>query len=151
VNRERPSDGDLEKMAGHILYETRMLEWAIALLADNFDESAEHNALVEVFLLHTRALTEFFASQPKRNDDVVASDYIDNWSPGVDGTALERALMATHKRWGHISLYRLDEASLSNDINRWQENVEPVRRLWLRFFAALTPEQQAWFVADLSA
>jgi hypothetical protein len=54
--RQPPASEVLERMAGHILYEKRMWDWAVAQLVANTDESPEHNALVVVFHLHTGAL-----------------------------------------------------------------------------------------------
>jgi hypothetical protein len=67
-------------MAGHVLYERRMWQWALESLVAEQRPSPAHNALIEVYNLHARTLTEFLACAPKRKDDIVASDFA-LWQP----------------------------------------------------------------------
>jgi len=131
-------------MAGHVLYEKRMWDWALAGLVDVRDQSPEHNALIEVFLLHSRVLTEFFRATPKR-DDVVASDYVPEWVPGGDVEFLVKALNATNKRWGHLSIYRLDTAQVASDLKRWSDNAHHLSMAWELFLGKLSLERRKWF------
>jgi hypothetical protein len=65
---------ELEEMVGHVLYERRMWQWALEQLIVERGPSSERNALIEVYNLHSRTLTEFLACDPKWPTDIVASD-----------------------------------------------------------------------------
>jgi hypothetical protein len=142
--RRRPSIDVLERMAGHVLYEKRMWDWAVAQLVAITEDSPHHNALVEIFHLHTRALTEFFRCRP-HSDDIVASDDVPDWSTGGDLNFLVDALESINKRWGHISTYRLDRDGLRDDAARWSNNVHHLTLIWDRFIRALPAERRGWF------
>jgi len=152
VKARQPLSNDvLKRMAIHIRYEKTMWDWAVEQLVSNTEHSVEHNALVEVFHLHTRALTEFFRCKPQQ-DDVVASDYVQDWTPGGDMDFLFDALESINKRVGHISTYRLDERrSLSTDAARWSNNVHHLTLIWDRFARSLSADRCRWFELEVSA
>jgi hypothetical protein len=50
---------ELQTFAGHVRYEKDMWDWAIENLGSEVPDGAFHNAMVEVFILHSRALVEF--------------------------------------------------------------------------------------------
>jgi hypothetical protein len=147
---DNPTEQELEAMAGHVLYEQRMWQWSVERLVEIREENAEHNGLIEVFLLHSRCLTEFFQSQP-RQDDVVAGHYVPGWKPHGSVTFLSSAMAATNKRWGHLSLYRLDKERVKEDLDRWSHNVHHMSVTWSRFLSELSDERRRWFEAEASA
>ena len=97
--RRRPdlTEAEWEEMAGHVLYERRMWQWALDRLIIERGPSAEHNALIEVYTLHARTLTEFLACMPRTEGDIVASDFVD-WQPGTDIRFLLQAVDPINKR-----------------------------------------------------
>jgi hypothetical protein len=137
---------ELERMARHVQYERDMWLWAVRGLTVESGPSAMHNALVEVFLLHSRALTEFFRSKPA-GDDVVADQFAPEWQGTKNGDVqiLTDALKATNKRWGHLSAYRLQDASVASDTERWSRNVHHLELAWAAFLNALPASRRHWF------
>ena len=111
---QRP-DAELAKAAHHLQYEFWMLlSVANALGSGIASQGWLTNALLESFVIHFRALLDFFhpAETPKA-DDVVASDYFDDqeeWSrlrPQLS-EALRTAKRRAHKEIAHLTYARLD-------------------------------------------
>jgi hypothetical protein len=50
---------ELQTFAGHVRYEKDMWDWTIENLGSEVPDGPFHNAMVEVFILHSRALVEF--------------------------------------------------------------------------------------------
>jgi hypothetical protein len=150
--RPRPelTIAELEEMAGHVLYERRMWQWALDCLIVERGPSAEHNALIEVYNLHSRTLTDFLACDPKRNTDIVASDF-GNWRPGGDIVFLLEAVGSINKRLLHISTWRLNKSTVPQELERWSRNAHHLTVLWDQFLRALSPERRIWFEKPMSA
>lgn len=130
---------ELIRYASHVRYEKDMWEWAIDQLGPDVAQGGFHNAMVEVFILHSRALVEFFRSIP-REDDVIATNYVPDWKYDEDLTAMVGTLQSMNKRWGHLSAYRLDNESRERDLEEWRVNTFRMRSTWARFERQLDPE-----------
>lgn len=106
----------------------------------------ERNAWVEVLLLHLRSLTDFYVSEPQK-DDVVAHHYVAGWTRvdgGDDLEWLEQQSRSLNKRLAHITAYRRrapkgPDSQLVVDIRR---HVGAVFDQWRK---GLTAEQKSWF------
>ena len=144
------TEADLEEMAGHVLYERRMWQWALERLAIEQGPSPQHNALIEVYNLHARTLTEFLASDPKRKTDIVASDFAD-WQPGDSISYLLEAIGPINRRLLHISTWRLDKSTVPQELERWSHNALHLTFLWDQFMGALSPQRRLWFEKPISA
>jgi hypothetical protein len=139
-------ESQLKAMAGYVGYERGMWDWVIVQLRDDRESSHLRNAYTNEFLLHSRSLTEFLRSEP-RKDDVVAAHFVPDW-PGKDDddvAYLVETLEVTNKRWAHISAYRLQEGKEAADLERWNRSVHHLEIAWGRFLRSLTPERRAWF------
>lgn len=100
------------------------------------------NCALESFLLHYRALREFFNhSDKKKADDIKAVDYLPGWqAPATwlnDATEGERI----HKRLAHLSTLR---TTLDNkwDLERMERNLSDT---FEDFISKLPQDRQAWF------
>jgi hypothetical protein len=97
---------------------------------------AEKNAHLHAMLIHARCLVDFFLCD-REKDDVIASDYLPDWSASKDGGPelawLEEKLgVFIDKRVAHLTAYRRrvpkeDDAQLLADI------VERVQKVVTRF------------------
>lgn len=147
----------LKELAGHLLYEWRMWNWAAHQLNDGVDgpvgrgPSPERNALIECYLLHLRNLIEFFRSPGQWEDDVVATDYLSNWSVGQCESVLTSAWEGLNKRLNHITTARADAASWSGVQESWQAAHDAVAELWQAFERQLDPTTLEWFQREQSA
>ncbi len=157
VVREPHAPEVLEEIARHVLYEWRMWNWAARRLNESpsgagaCDLSPERNALIECYLLHLRNLIEFFRSSGQREDDVVAADYLSEWSVGQHESALTSAWDGLNKRLNHITTVRADAASWSQVESSWQEAHDVVVELWQTFEEQLDPTTLEWFQREWSA
>jgi hypothetical protein len=141
----------LEDFAGQVLWVKRMWDWArLRLAPPGMDSGAEKNATVDCYLLYSRALVEFFRLMRGYPDDVMACDFAPGWTSDVDLTALEATLKSMNKRWGHLSIYRLDEQARKHDEREWIENAHRLLRTWDRFLVSLDAEVSKWFTRELS-
>lgn len=148
---------DLEKLAGHVLYEWRMWNWAAHQLNEIVEgpvgrgPSPERNALIECYLLHLRNLIEFLRSSGQWEDDVVATDYLSEWSVGQHERALTFAWEGLNKRLNHITTARGDATSWSQVQRSWQTAHDVVVQLWQTFEGQLDPTSLGWFQREWSA
>ena len=106
---------DNHKLKGsvdHLKYEIEMLKETSHALSDALNLDWEvNNALIESFVIHARGLITFLYYQPKKDDDVMASDYFDGgkWNekigsmPGILDSTLTRA----NKEVAHITTFRI--------------------------------------------
>jgi hypothetical protein len=106
------------------------------------------NCAIESFLLHYRALREFFSSIPKRiADNLKATDYLSTWQTSALWVTDQPEIDRVHKRLAHLSTKR---TTLNN---KWDlAHMEwSVSQTFEDFIAKLTPAQQTWFqqVTDL--
>jgi hypothetical protein len=82
-------------------------------LASGTLEGPISNAVLEAFLLHARALTEFFYNDSPRPDDIVAQDFMPvsvTWTkecPPIS-TALENLRQRAGKQLAHLTYNRLE-------------------------------------------
>ena len=145
--RQIPSATVLKGMVEHVTYERVMWAWGWDQVLMNHQEQNRKNAAIEIYLLHSRNLAEFFISDPNRNDDVVASDYVPGWQIDSAVKDLRASLSATNKRQGHISIYRLDEGQEKRDRQRWIDGASHIEATWGRFRRELSPTRRTWFDA----
>jgi hypothetical protein len=91
-----------------------MWQWSAYRLGE-FDpeqrDTPERNAVIESYLLHLRNLIEFFRATELRSDDVVALQYVPNWTVGHHAPTLERAWVSLNKRLNHITTERLNKSA----------------------------------------
>ncbi len=142
------SEETLKAMAGHVVYEQRMWDWARQVVDVTPITSPEHNASVEAFLLHSRVLAEFFTARNPKPDDVVAADYVSDWTADDDIRALDQAQKSIHKRLAHLSTLRLDDSV--QDQRVWSDNAIRMNRTWVRFLESLSPDRTVWFSSALA-
>lgn len=155
------SGPDLKRDAGTVDYEIWMLretsERLRGLKPLPTDEILRRTVL-ESWLLHLRALLEFFRTRAgtKRDDDVRAEDFFEVGSPELERI---RALEPTadswegerqkeiHKLLAHIVQDRArynsewserDEAMVTDRLEVFFDSIEPSKRLWF-------PRANAWF------
>jgi hypothetical protein len=143
---EKLSRQKLVDYVGHVLYEKAMWDWAIGQLGPDFQAGGQRNAMVEVFVLHSRALVEFFRSK-RASDDVIATDYVPKWDSDEDLDAMVGTLQSMNKRWGHLSASRLNEEGRQHDLDEWIENSYRMGRTWKRFIERLDDEMKIAFQA----
>lgn len=158
VGTRKPHSRDvLEKSAGHVLYEWRMLNWAAKRLNETGEEtdltgpSPERNSIIECHLLHLRNLVEFFSSPRPRVDDIVAVDYLSQWSVGDRANVLSSAWDGVNKRISHVTTARVDTNSWLRVQSSWQAAHNTVVELWRQFQEQLDPSIREWFQRELSA
>lgn len=106
------SDEDLKKAAKDVCYEMVMLEACLDLYRQTGDRSPLGNAVQESFLIHFRNLRDFFLREllkpvrksRKRNDDILASDFLkSDWTPSLD-PEFEATKDQMNKCLAHLSL-----------------------------------------------
>lgn len=100
------------------------------------------NCAIESFLLHYRALREFFSSHQKmKADDLKATDYLSTWQTSALWVTDKAEDDRINKRLAHLSKLRttLD--------NKWDLTYMEwsVSQTFEEFIAKLTASQQAWF------
>ena len=101
------------------------------------------NCAIESFLLHYRALREFFSTSiPKRiADNLKAADYLPTWHTSALWVTDQNEIDRIHKRLAHLSTKR---TLLDNnwDLVHMEWNVA---QTFEDFISKLMPAQQAWF------
>jgi hypothetical protein len=100
------------------------------------------NCAIESFLLHYRALREFFSSNQKRiADNLKATDCLSTWRTSALWVTDQTEIDRIHKRLAHLSTKR---TTLDNnwDLAHMEWNVS---QTFEDFIAKLTAAQQAWF------
>jgi hypothetical protein len=113
--RTKRTNKELQEASNHLQYEFSMLiSVAQALASGIATQGWLVNALLESFVIHFRALLDFFYPQEKtKKDDVLAEDYFDhsdrwkNIRPHLS-EALSRAKTRAHKEIAHLTYARLD-------------------------------------------
>jgi hypothetical protein len=95
-----------------------MLKVAYCRLVEGRLTGLDRNAWLEVFLLHARALADFFRNYRKQ-DDVVAQDFVAGWSPGVHGKWLEDHKVSLNKSLAHITATRVRERTPVHPVEEW--------------------------------
>lgn len=114
MTRNTRSPDDLKRAWVEVQYEYSMLEQTATLLhAGNLDDTTVQNAVLESFLLHARALIDFFYPTRPRPDDIIAADFFssaDEWESlrAPPDPELEETRTRAHKRLAHLSFERLN-------------------------------------------
>jgi len=110
----------LQKASDRLWYECWMLNCtAHALASGIIPEGVVHNALLESFLIHARALTDFLRlscpekvrSKKQREDDVIAPHFFtppEGWQPGAMPEILQDTKTRVGKDLCHITYTNLD-------------------------------------------
>jgi|HubBroStandDraft_2_1064218.scaffolds.fasta_scaffold531206_1 hypothetical protein len=145
----------LERMAGHVLFEYRMWDWArISLLGDPL-VSPERNAQIDAYLLHGRNLLDFLTNTANQADDIVARHFASNWVPRSEGSSVAEAIRFTrkelNKRFAHLSTRRLEGDGLPDAHQAWSQLGTMLLDEWGRFLSELSEERRAWFGIPYSA
>lgn len=144
----------LRKCVQHIFYERAMFEVALTELhilgqgpppSDPSTRGAR-NAWIEVYLLHCRVLTCFLC-KPRQQDDLVAADYVPDWSVVELPATLNDSLRSLNKRMFHLSAYRANDVSLESDLELWTDFADTISGLWTRFCEQLEPDMLSLFEA----
>ena len=141
-------------MAQHLAFEVDSLHFSLARLAV-LDEASpqpepqECNAFIEGGYLHARNLVECFLDDPYK-DDLVASDYVSDWSVANDGGAelawlRDEVAPVLHKRLAHLTLHR-HRVRQSDDIPIPAAVGAALDAVLDRFLGRLTPERRAWLL-----
>jgi len=112
--RAKRTDAALQEASNHLHYEFSMLTSVAHAIASGMSSNGWLlNALLESFVIHFRALLDFFypAENPKQ-DDVLAKDYFDDggWDkikPKLSD-ALAKEKVRAHKEIAHLTYARLN-------------------------------------------
>jgi hypothetical protein len=141
IARTVPADR-LRAMSEHVLYEIEMFAETVDLLTPEIWQRipgrmarGAHNALIEAFTVHVRALHDFLYADPTR-DDASATDYFPagDW-PEIrppEAEVLREARRRTGKEIAHLTYGRLDR---EGDGKLWphEEIVSALRLALFRF------------------
>lgn len=107
------SVGELQKISTDLRYEVWMIESMAKMLSSGgLGTGPLHNASLESFIIHVRAVMEFLYEKPIRDDDVVGGDFFSNESDW-DGLrpqrtdTLCRAKNRVGKELAHLTYGRL--------------------------------------------
>ncbi len=74
--RQKRTAEELRAASAHLRYEIDMfMETAKWLAKGTSEQTVIHNAMVESFTIHTRALLDFLYSREPHDDDVIAEDF----------------------------------------------------------------------------
>ncbi|MGE3316439.1 MAG: hypothetical protein AB7O26_15090 [Planctomycetaceae bacterium] len=150
---------DSKDVAKRIKYELHMFDWlAKDLIAivhggaaspSNVQYSGtaisdeEAAALLESFLLHARVLYSFFCVPAKYQDDLIASDWVRQWSP-LPTPYLDSNRTRLNKALAHLSLKRAEY-----EIQGKQWNITDIQSeiypLIAKFKNELPPPKNTWF------
>jgi hypothetical protein len=142
-----PTEDELPSLARDVTYEFRMAHLAatkLRRLGSPTIEDLEWSAWVEVLLLHSRVLADFFGSAGSR-DDLSAIHYSPNWDPESDDvTWLREHIPAINKRVMHLTAYRHRERDRV-DAPEVDELILRLARVFAAFVDGLSPERRSWF------
>jgi hypothetical protein len=121
----------------HLPYEVSMLR-ATYELARATKPAAEHNALVESFLLHARNLIEFYKDRPSCDFD---PRMFTNASYRLNKDFVSDALTARiHRQTSHLTAKRISNASDELGPRDWALILRALEEEMTRFARALTKE-----------
>jgi hypothetical protein len=114
IDESEPRKDELDALLQDVTYEFEQFRYSasasLSISSQQQSLALSLNAHIESMLIHARCLVDFFWCERKK-DDVVASDYISNWSPKTDGGQelewLEENLgRFIDKRVAHLTAYR---------------------------------------------
>lgn len=113
MNTTRRADDVLKTASAHVHYEFWMLASTANALASGIAvQGWLPNALLESFVIHLRALSDFLYAKEARPDDVLAGDFFapEGWSKlrPVESELLKKARLRAHKEIVHLTYARLN-------------------------------------------
>ncbi|HEY3755567.1 MAG TPA: hypothetical protein VGL42_05410 [Opitutaceae bacterium] len=93
----------------HVLYEMTMMLRAKAATEQADPKTFEHSAFLESFVIHVRALDEFFTKPDKkrRDDDMAPGDFVAGW---VEKVGRDSDADRMHKEIAHLTYGRKRKA-----------------------------------------
>ena len=104
------SNEELKEASRCLWYEIDMLGGTAKALCKGISDDLKQNAYLESFLLHTRALRDFFDQRDCKvyPDDVIASDFISNWKPPKWNHVSKSVRQKINTMLAHLSYNRLE-------------------------------------------
>jgi hypothetical protein len=122
----------LREAAFHLQYEIGML-FETAHKLENCDDVVLYNALLESYLIHARNLIFFFFEEALRDDDIVASHFVEDWNTirGWRPPLLRKAGEEANKKVTHLTYRRLDD-TYSWDLEAITREISAVVLLFCR-------------------
>jgi hypothetical protein len=143
---EHPLPDDvLRKASKHVWYEYWMLDSVTrALTSGAIEQPWLRNALLESFVIHYRALYDFFYLPRSKGDDMIAADFFDSPDTWAALRPAATQLMQARKRAGkeivHLTYARLDVPA---DAKHWSfGQLATDLRLVVREFAHHAPSER---------
>lgn len=113
MTKNKQTDEQLQEASNHLHYEFWMLmSMAEALSSGIAEKGWLANALLESFLIHFRAICDFFYPNNTQSDDVLAEHFVSNSNEWNSKTRpplsknLEDARKRAHKELAHITYTR---------------------------------------------
>jgi hypothetical protein len=138
------SPDELNDALEHIVYEIWKYRQSVKYYAQllRFGDVA-----IEFRVLHHRILLDFFYSGPKHADNVLAQEYIADWTKRHDPKGqswLDDYLRRCHTMLAHISVTRtaIARAGLEDWGDEWPRVEAHLNKIIIDFLRALSPERQ---------
>jgi hypothetical protein len=157
-------DPEMKKAAEFVYYEWDQFAWAAGVLRDTIligrppedwaagtaGRGETERALVEVALLHARALRDFFTRGRKdpgvHPTDILAVDFFDTTDPWTKPTMpyLQGEKARIDQALAHLSYDRSGFEVSGTDWD-FKQIINEVEKAWREFTDVLPAKQQAWF------
>src|SRR3989338_4380599 len=122
---ENSSDELLKKSVEHISYEISMFRACVNLLrrfalkeVSSYEEYVNWQLYVEGLAMHTRVLYDFFYHEDKKDDDILAKDFLNDTSWGLfeqkrtSGEKFTKIIDKCNKQLAHLTEARVTRYSL---------------------------------------
>ena len=132
------TDDDRRALAREIRYEVDALQYSYEATVPPAPPPLDC-LLLEAFLVHWRNLWYFFL-EPRKKQDVIASDYIPRWNPKKPDSDLRDRI---HTTLAHISKSRIGAKALTAEEVRVMRDHLAV--LWMEFERGLPSDERSWF------
>lgn len=127
----------------HLGYEWWMLTCTAAAVR-TVPIAWQDNAVLESFTIHARVLLDFLSNKTSRRTrptDVIASDFVNDWTPSSVVSDLADFADLVNWQVAHLTTHRVNQKSLQ------VADTYRVIGAELRRFVALLPDERAeWFV-----
>jgi hypothetical protein len=151
------AEGEMKKAAKLLWYERRQFSWAASIVngpkpAPGIGPKCAFDGAVEVFLLHTRTLRDFFLrSRPLSKNaetDILAEDFFDTPGQWTKPTCIYLTEPRTKERLdralAHVTYDRIDYARTGKN---WRTSLiaAELDGAWSAFIGALPTDRRAWF------
>lgn len=115
--KHTPSLEQLQEVAEKkLVYVVWMINQTATLSDDN--NSVKHNAYIESFVINTRLLLSFMSDKAKREDDIIAADYLESGKPLDIGEYLRDVKERASKLAAHLTTKGLDPKDEYRQWNR---------------------------------